>query len=101
MDSLINFIIYVIELYKWVVIAGVILSWLITFNVVNIHNPFVRSLWEALNKMTEPVLRPIRRMLPDLGGLDISPIILFLGLIFLQSVVLDDWVRSLGRGLRA
>jgi YggT family protein len=101
MDSLINFVIYVIELYKWVVIASVIFSWLVAFNVVNAYNPFVRTLWDALNRMTEPVLRRIRRLLPDLGGLDISPIILFLALMFIQSVVLDDWVRGLFRSMRA
>lgn len=97
MIPLLAFIHYVIELYKWVVIAAVVASWLINFNVINAHNPFVRALWDALQAVTEPLLRPIRRMLPHLGGIDISPIILFLGLIFLQSVVIVGWLMPLFR----
>lgn len=95
MIPLLLFIHYVIDLYKWVVIAAVVFSWLISFNVINAHNPFVRSLWNALLAVTEPLLKPIRRMLPDLGGIDISPIILFLALIFLQSVVISGWLIPL------
>ena len=71
-------------------IASVVLSWLMAFNVVNPHNQFVRTLWNAFNAVTEPLLRPIRRLLPDLGGIDISPIILLLGCYFVQSVVLPN-----------
>lgn len=95
MIPLLLFIHYVIDLYKWVVIAAVVFSWLISFNVINAHNPFVRSLWNALLAVTEPLLKPIRRMLPDLGGIDISPIILFLALIFVQSVVISGWLIPL------
>lgn len=87
---LLEFISYLITLYTWVIIAGVVLSWLMAFNVVNAYNPFVRSLWGGLNAVTEPLLRPIRRVLPDLGGIDISPIILLLGCYFVQSVVLPS-----------
>ena len=73
-----QFIAYVINLYTWVIIAAVIFSWLVAFNVINPHSDFVRAVWQGLNALTEPLLRPIRRMLPDLGGLDISPIILLL-----------------------
>ena len=92
MIPLLQFIDYVIGLYEIVVIAAVVFSWLIAFNVINAHNPFVRSLWQALNAVTEPLLKPIRRMMPDLGGLDISPIILLLALLFLRSVVIDGWL---------
>ena len=85
-----TFISYLITLYTWVVIASVILSWLMAFNVVNAYNPFVRTLWNALNAVTEPLLRPIRRMMPDLGGIDLSPIILLLGCYFVQSVVIPS-----------
>lgn len=85
-----SFISYLITLYTWVVIASVILSWLMAFNVVNAYNPFVRTLWNALNAVTEPLLRPIRRMMPDLGGIDLSPIILLLGCYFVQSVVIPS-----------
>lgn len=88
MVALLSFIKYVLQLYVYVIIAGVILSWLIAFNVINTHNNFVRNLAYALNQVTEPALGPIRRFMPDLGGIDISPVILILIIIFLQSVVI-------------
>jgi YggT family protein len=90
MHELLGFISYLITLYTYVVIAGVIMSWLMAFNVVNPYNPFVRSVWQALNAVTEPLLRPIRRMMPDLGGIDVSPVILLLGCYFVQVVVLPN-----------
>jgi YggT family protein len=77
----------VIPLLIYVVVASVIMSWLIAFNVVNQHNQFVRALWNAFNAVTEPMLRPIRRRLPDLGGIDISPMIFILGLLLLRYVI--------------
>src|SRR5581483_7699585 len=79
-----------IQLYIYVIIAGAVMSWLIAFNVVNLYNPLVRSIWQALNAVTEPLLRPIRRMMPDLGGVDISPVILILACWFVQQVVLPN-----------
>ncbi|MBA4174230.1 MAG: hypothetical protein C0511_16645 [Hyphomicrobium sp.] len=90
MIELLNFISYLITLYTYVVIAGVILSWLMGFGVVNPHNPFVRTLWEAVNAVTEPLLGPIRRAMPNLGAVDISPVILLLSCFFVQSVVLPN-----------
>ena len=95
MLELLSFINMIIQLYVWIVIAGVIMSWLIAFNVINPYNQFVRSLWTGLNALTEPLLRPIRRMLPDLGGLDISPMILILGCWFVQLVVLPNLAKLL------
>jgi YggT family protein len=102
MVPLIWFIDYLLALYTYVVFAAVIFSWLIGFNVINAYNPFVRSMWRALNAVTEPLLRPIRRVLPDLGGLDISPIILLLGIYFVRWIVLCEWilVRALGASCR-
>lgn len=77
-------ILQVLNIYFYVILAVVIMSWLISFNIINGSNPYVRQIGYALNQLTEPLLRPIRRMLPDLGGLDISPIILLLGLQFVQ-----------------
>lgn len=77
----------VVDLYVWVVIAGVVLSWLTAFNVVNTHNKAVYMIGDFVYRLTEPALRPIRRVLPDLGGIDLSPIILILGLMFVQGVV--------------
>ena len=67
---------YLIDLLIWIIIASAVLSWLIAFNVVNPYNQFVRSLWELFQRVTEPMLRPIRRLLPDMGGIDVSPVIL-------------------------
>jgi len=90
MIELLGFISYVLTLYIYVVIAMAILSWLIAFNVVNTRNPIVNMIAEFLYRVTEPALRPIRNMLPNLGGIDISPIILFLIIIFIQSVIIPN-----------
>jgi YggT family protein len=95
MVPLLLFIHHLIDLYLWVIIAAVVFSWLISFNVINVHNPMVRSIWNALLAVTEPLLKPIRNVLPDLGGLDISPIILYLGLVFVQFVVIRGWLIPL------
>ena len=79
-----------ITLYIYIIIASAVMSWLIAFNVINPYNQFVRSLWQGLNALTEPVLRPIRRCMPDLGGIDISPLVLILICFFMQSVVLPN-----------
>ena len=90
MIELLGFLSYLITLYVYVVIAAVVFSWLVAFNVINPHNDFVRTIWQALNALTEPLLRPIGRVMPDLGGLDLSPIILLLGCMFIQSVVIPN-----------
>ena len=89
MQSLLILISQIINLYIWVVIANAILSWLIAFNVVNTQNRFVYAVADILYQVTEPALRPIRRIMPDLGGIDISPVVLILGLIFLQNLVFE------------
>jgi YggT family protein len=92
MIALLNFIAMVITLYMWVIIISVILSWLIAFNVINRHNQFVYMIADSMQRLSEPALRPIRRALPDLGGLDMSPVVLILILIFLRDVVIRDWL---------
>ena len=79
----------VITLYVYILIASAILSWLVAFNVVNDRNPIVSQIGEFLHRITEPALRPIRRILPNLGGIDISPIILILGLFFIRNLVFE------------
>ncbi|HEY9213911.1 MAG TPA: YggT family protein [Ancylobacter sp.] len=78
-----------ITLYVWILIASAILSWLVAFNVVNPQNPFVRNLGEFLWRVTEPVLAPLRRVLPNLGGIDISPVLLIIGLYFIRNLVFE------------
>jgi YggT family protein len=92
MIPLIQFIAMVITLYIYVIIASAILSWLIAFNVVNTQNRFVFMVADGLHRLTEPALAPLRRWVPDLGGIDITPIILILLLIFLRDVVLAGWL---------
>ena len=87
MRAVLDVIMTALNLYIWVLIASAVLSWLIAFNVVNTRNQFVSTVWDVLYRVTEPVLRPIRERLPNLGGLDISPIILLLIIYFIQSVI--------------
>lgn len=77
----------VVQLFIYVLIASAVLSWLVAFNVVNVRNPIVAQVGEVLYRVTEPVLRPIRNLLPNLGGVDISPIILILLLLFVSRLL--------------
>jgi YggT family protein len=92
MAPLIGFFVLVIDLYIWIVIASAILSWLVAFNVVNTNNRVVLMIGDTLYRVTEPALRPIRNILPNLGGIDISPVILILLLLFVRDVVLLGWL---------
>jgi YggT family protein len=97
MIPLLHFIVFLIGLYMNVVIAAVIVSWLIAFGIINRHNEIVYMIARALNALTEPALRPIREVLPDMGGLDISPIVLWLLLYFVESVVIYGWLMPMFR----
>jgi YggT family protein len=77
----------VANLIWWIIIIQFVMSWLINFNVINRHQPMVGQIWYTLNRITEPVYRPIRRMLPDMGGIDFSPVIVLFALYALQVVV--------------
>ena len=92
MVPFLGFIAMIISLYIWVVIISAILSWLVVFDIVNRRNRVVYLVGDSFHRMTEPALRPIRRVMPDLGGLDISPVVLILGLIFLRDVVIYGWI---------
>ena|ERR1700710_371194 len=87
MRAVLEIILLILDLYVWLLIASAILSWLIAFNVVNTRNQFVAAVAEFLYRITEPALAPIRRMMPNLGGLDISPIILILLIYFAQKLI--------------
>ena len=88
MRAVLDIVIIVLDLYVWLLIASAILSWLIAFNVVNTRNAFVHTVADFLYRITEPALRPIRNFLPNLGGIDISPIILILIIMFLERVIM-------------
>lgn len=82
----------ILTFYTFVIFAMVIMSWLIGFNVINRHNRFVDTVWRMLVSLTEPALGPIRRMVPSLGGLDLSPLVLLFGVWFLQQMNL--WIAA-------
>ena len=87
MRAVLDIVLIVLDLYIWLLIASAILSWLIAFNVVNTRNQFVAAVAEFLDRITEPVLAPIRHMRPTFGGLDISPIIVILIIMLIERVI--------------
>jgi YggT family protein len=88
MHAILNVVLEALNIYKFVVVAAAVLSWLIAFNVVNIRNDFVRSIWNLLDGLTTPLLRPIRNFLPNMGGIDISPVILLLGIMLIEQFII-------------
>ncbi len=90
MNALFWLIDQVIGLYITLVVVQVVLSWLVAFNVINTRNRFVYMVGDFLSRITEPALKPIRRLLPTMGGIDLSPVVLILGLYFLRVLLLRD-----------
>ncbi len=88
MRAILDIVLVVLNLYTWVVIIGAILSWLIAFGVVNMRNDLVRAAWNLFLALTEPFLRPIRNFLPSTGGIDLSPIVLLLGIMLLERIII-------------
>ena len=87
MRAVLDIILLILQIYIWLLIAAAVLSWLVAFNVVNTRNQVVAMLGEFLFRITEPVLRPIRSMMPNLGGIDVSPVILILLILLLENVI--------------
>jgi len=87
MRSILTVILIILGLYVWILIAAAILSWLVAFNVVNSRNQFVAMIGDFLYRITEPVLRPLRNLLPNLGGLDLSPVVVILIIILLKDII--------------
>ncbi|MFG1420213.1 YggT family protein [Roseixanthobacter liquoris] len=87
MRAILDVILLVLQLYTWVLIIAAVLSWLLAFNVVNAYNPVVRNIGEFIYRITEPLLAPLRSILPSLGGLDLSPMVLILIIIFIERVI--------------
>jgi len=85
--TLVGLIQMVLQILIWIIVIQVVLSWLIAFNIINSQSPFVRSMLNGIERLLEPLLRPIRRILPDLGGLDFSPMVLILLLIAIQRLL--------------
>ncbi|HEY0149390.1 MAG TPA: YggT family protein [Allosphingosinicella sp.] len=85
--GLIQVLMLLLDVVRWVIIVQFVLSLLLIFNVINTHNDFVRSLYSALEKITEPLYRPIRRFLPDFGGIDFSPMVVIILIMILQQLL--------------
>jgi YggT family protein len=95
MKSLLILFDNVVSLYIWILIINAIISWLVAFNVLNTSNRFVYSILDVSYKLTDPPLNYIRRFLPNLGSIDISPIVLILGLMFLRNLIFEMFAPSL------
>ena len=87
MRAILDIVLLVLQIYIWLLIASAVLSWLVAFNVVNTRNQVVATIGDFLYRITEPVLRPIRGAMPDLGGIDVSPVILILLILLLENVI--------------
>ncbi|MBN9080485.1 MAG: hypothetical protein BGP04_19645 [Rhizobiales bacterium 62-17] len=87
MRAILDVILLVLDLYTWVIVISAVLSWLIAFNVINYRNDFVRAIWSGLTAITEPLLRPIRNILPNMGAVDLSPVVLLLLIFLLQRII--------------
>jgi YggT family protein len=95
-NPIISLIAIILNLYWWVVMAAVVMSWLTAFNVINVHNDFARAVLRALYALTEPIFRPLRKVIPPIGGLDLSPLIVLVLLSWLTYSVLPWLAVRLG-----
>ncbi len=89
MPTLIVIILAILKIFEVLIILVAAMSWLIAFNIMNINNNIVRQIWLGMNRATEPVLAPIRRVLPSLGGIDLSPLVALLVILFVQQFLLN------------
>lgn len=96
MQSLFLLVDTIYNIVWWLILASVVMSWLVAFNIVNISNPTVRQIYSAIQRATEPLLAPIRRVMPNMGGLDISPIILLILLMFARNLIFEYGPRLIG-----
>ena len=93
MNSLLYLIIQIINLFQFILVVYIILTWLVNFNIINTGNRFVYSILDALYRLCEPSLNFVRRYLPTFGTIDLSPIVVYLGLLFLKSLLIEYWPR--------
>ncbi|MBM3926890.1 MAG: YggT family protein [Sphingomonadales bacterium] len=94
MTTILEILQILLNLVWWVIIVQAILSWLIAFNVINTSNDLVRNVWQALGVMTEPLYRPIRRVLPDFGALDLSPVVVLIILAILDVIIRNQLIAA-------
>ena len=93
MNSLLLLIDSILQLYSWAIILVAVLSWLVAFEVINPSNRFVYMVMNFLYRITEPILAPIRRLLPQMGGIDLSPIVVLIGIVFIRNLLVEYWPR--------
>ena len=89
MNLIIDILSILLDVVWWIIIVQAILSWLLAFNVINTQNPVVRQIWTTLDRMTQPIYAPIRRILPDFGGLDLSPLVVLVALAIINRVLTE------------
>ena len=95
MTSILQILALILDFAWFIMIAHIIMSWLINFQVLNLHQPIVAQLWYGLNRLLEPLYGPIRRLLPSMGGLDLAPLVAIIGIIALRDIVIPNTLRSL------
>ena len=90
MTSLLQIVFLILDIVYFVIIVQIIMSWLISFQVLNLHQPLVAQIWDGLNRLLEPIYRPIRNMLPNTGGLDLAPLIVLVGIYALRIIIRNN-----------
>nr|WP_138468486.1 YggT family protein [Poseidonocella sp. HB161398] len=85
----------ILSVVFFVMIVHIIMSWLINFNVLNLSQPLVYQIWDGLNRLLDPLYRPIRRILPDTGALDLAPLVVFIGIIALRDIIIPGLARGM------
>ncbi|MBU6206299.1 MAG: YggT family protein [Alphaproteobacteria bacterium] len=94
MIMLVEIIDFLLRLLWWVILIQAVMSWLIAFNVINTYNETVRTIWNTLSRVLEPIYRPIRKIMPDFGALDLSPMVVLIGIYMMQAFVLPAILRA-------
>ena len=95
MGTILSIIEHLLDVAFMILLVHVIMSWLINFNVLNLGQPLVASIWDGLNRLLEPVYGPIRRMLPNTGALDLAPLVAFILIIICRDIIVPDLARAL------
>jgi len=90
MTSLFQILMLILDVVWFIMIAHIIMSWLINFQVLNMRQPLVYQIWSGLNRLLEPIYQPIRRVLPDMGGLDIAPLVALIGLFAIRIILVNN-----------
>ncbi len=90
MTSIAQILLFVLDILWWILIVHIIMSWLINFQVLNMRQPLVAQIWYGINKLLEPIYRPLRRVIPPMGGMDITPIVVFIGIYALRVLIINN-----------